>query len=431
MQMKSNLNRCTFNNSLIYFNIILLTIISAYLNFNLSISFFSYNLRSSYLFILAVIILLILSLFRENVIIHVPYWRLFSFFIFIYFISTFLNFSSKYFYRGIADCVLLTFNFFHYFLIVNLLATNKKKLNILFKVFIIAGGILSLIGILLILISLTGLNLPVFDYYVKRDFLHNKDLSTFPRLIFFHTVAGGALSTTSLIGFCYYSISRERNVLYIFISSILSFVGMLLCYARGAILGFLIGFVFFILLMFIRKKNDRIFLNRILILFFVFLLIFSAISIMPVSKEIVFGKIKLLLDVSEGTGAHRISWWKEMVIDFFNRPFLGYGASNYRKFRESASSSITGVSENFYIEVLHSSGLIGFGTLFLINIIVIVRALKKIFNRTKENVYLISFLCGYICISVVAFTNPIAWASFFWVTLAFFVASLKYEELDY
>ncbi|GAI69517.1 unnamed protein product, partial [marine sediment metagenome] len=101
------------------------------------------------------------------------------------------------------------------------------------------------------------------------------------------------------------------------------------------------------------------------------------------------------------------------------------------KFRESASSSITGVSENFYIEVLHSSGLIGFGTLFLINIIIIVRALKKIFNRTKENVYLISFLCGYVCISVVAFTNPIAWASFFWVTLAFFVASLKYEELDY
>lgn len=411
----------------IYLLFSILIVITSFLNIGLLINIGSYNLRLSYIIVLAFLIFIIfLFFFNFNTKFKVPYYKLFLSFIFIYFLATLINLNSKYFTRGVADCFLLSLNFLHYLVLVSFLI-NTNYYDLLFKFFIYTGGILSLGAVILIFLKFIGVDTPFFNYYRVTDFTYTGDISLFPRLKFLGPVSGGFLATVSLIGFSYWLQNKNKKTFYIFISSVLTFVVMILSFARGPLLGFIVGFFLFIFLNIAKGKISKTFLKKIFVIFLIFIMIFSIISLEPSIREIVFGKVKHLLNIEQGTGAYRISWWEKMFYEFLEKPFLGYGASNYRKFREVGD--VVGVSENIYVEILHSSGIIGFGIFFIVNLFIILKALRKIFIQGINNVYLISFLCGYICILIIAFTNPIAWTSFFWVVLAFLIATIRISKV--
>lgn len=421
--------RTTFNTrhstyKLMYLLISASIVIASILNLLLMVKIGSYNLRLSYIIIFfAFIFLLPFSSFRISF--EVPYYKLFLFFIFIYFLATIININSKYFTRGIADCLLLSLNFLHYLLIVSFLLKNNDYFHFLFKCLIFTGAILSLIAMILIITKFLGFDIPVFSYYKLSDWIYTNDYSLFPRLKYLEPVSGGFLATISLIGFSYWLLTHNKNkeTNWILGASVITFIVMIFSYSRGPILGFMVGFFLLLLLIFIRGKIHKMILIKLLVILLIFITIFLMLYALPMTRNIVFGRIRILLETDIGTVADRISWWKKMFAEFLDRPVLGYGASNYRKFREVGDT--VGVSENIYIEIMHSSGILGFGIFVVINLLVIIKSMKIFFKKNLINKYLLSFLCGYACILTIAFTNPIAWSSFFWVVLACLVASSK------
>ncbi|MDM7886171.1 O-antigen ligase family protein [Curtobacterium sp. RHCKG23] len=130
-----------------------------------------------------------------------------------------------------------------------------------------------------------------------------------------------------------------------------------------------------------------------------------------------------LLDFDSGTGAYRARIWEVALSDYVHSPhfLLGLGTNSFSQ-RHAAQDSSSGEAYlgNFWIALLHDSGLIGAVGFLLIALAIVLR------SRSVKAVPL------YFTLVVTAFaTNPM-WFAFPWVCLALMlsVGRLPIERSD-
>lgn len=106
--------------------------------------------------------------------------------------------------------------------------------------------------------------------------------------------------------------------------------------------------------------------------------------------------------VNEGSINLRIKMIKEGFKLFKNRPFLGYGADNFRVLFAQVPGGRETYSHNNYIELLVNTGVIGFGVYYLMQILVIVdlfKFRKKTDNKILSHVFLV-FMISYLIMAL-------------------------------
>ncbi len=116
-----------------------------------------------------------------------------------------------------------------------------------------------------------------------------------------------------------------------------------------------------------------------------------------------------LFDFGSGTGAYRASAWKLAMNDYLQlgHPLIGLGTNSFSQ-RHSAQDSSTGEAYlgNFWIVLLHDSGLIGTVGFLLIAIYLAVR------------VHRLAVVPLYATLAVTALATSPMWFAFPWVALA-------------
>jgi O-antigen ligase len=125
-----------------------------------------------------------------------------------------------------------------------------------------------------------------------------------------------------------------------------------------------------------------------------------------------------------GTVSDRLQLWGNMWEDWEKSPWVGHGAHDYAKFREDPSQ----ISENFLLEFLHSTGLIGFGLLCFVISVILVRGLRRLssVHGLRRMPWGLPLLAGFSSMCLSSLTNPGMTGGFFWVGMALLMCA---EEL--
>lgn len=132
-----------------------------------------------------------------------------------------------------------------------------------------------------------------------------------------------------------------------------------------------------------------------------------------------FDRITGLFDVRSGTGAYRVKSWVQALDDYkgLGHEFIGLGTNSFSQ-RHIATDSSSGQAYlgNFWIVLLHDSGLIGAAG-FLI-------AFTSVAFRAKS----LRALPLFVAIVVAATTTSPMWFAYPWIALAFVVLSARRED---
>lgn len=188
--------------------------------------------------------------------------------------------------------------------------------------------------------------------------------------------AVAVLTIPILTGFL---LNYKKNLLAAFIfiiGLIILFTGIIVSYSRGSWLGLIIVFLFFVFLHNRILKNPRVFLLKILIIIFLFL-------VLPASVK---NRINSIKDFSSTSG-DRITTWKSSVDMFKDSPFLGVGPGTYglivprfRKLEAIETWTRGWHAHNIFLHIAVENGMIG-----LISFLIIIAvSFKKYFELKRK-----------------------------------------------
>ncbi|MDD0852502.1 O-antigen ligase family protein [Halobacteriovorax sp. GB3] len=143
--------------------------------------------------------------------------------------------------------------------------------------------------------------------------------------------------------------TKYINVNLIYLVWAINFIGLILSYARGAWIGFLVALPFFFF-----KKNRKIFISVI-----AGVVLVSGLSFLsPKVREMFFKR--------EGSNTQRIAFYKAAVAAFSEKPVFGFGYRNFepnvieiKKRHNIEWPNVDGHAHNNYLEHLASTGSVG------------------------------------------------------------------------
>jgi hypothetical protein len=214
--------------------------------------------------------------------------------------------------------------------------------------------------------------------------------------------------------------ATTRRQLY---AGIIGFVvhgnAMVLCLARGPWLAFAVAVVTMVPLA--AWKFGRMFRLRTTILrtmgTLVALPIFFRIAIEynDFIRRLLVQRVVEVVNLEAGTGFSRLVMWEAIIRDFWRSPVFGRGASAYREISERLGVFGT-VSENYFVETLHSGGAVGFAFLVAGIVGVLIHCAFRP-GAERHPPYTAACLTAVAAIVVASMTNPAAWNGLFWVVL--------------
>jgi len=209
-------------------------------------------------------------------------------------------------------------------------------------------------------------------------------------------------------------------------------IGMMIGFSRQAVLSLALGLLVVAPFLFGRGHVMRLvkFAGVSLVLTTVALV---AILATPPGRQFWYafaGRTAQLFDPQayrSGTAASRADIWTSMVTDIERNPFVGQGQDSYLRYMDPWEQG----AHNFPVEVMHSTGLIGFlGYLVLQMLaplvgfaILIVRPIAD-----RGRLPLIATLAGYISIVAASITNIIYWNPTYWLWLGMMVAAVRIAD---
>ncbi len=144
-------------------------------------------------------------------------------------------------------------------------------------------------------------------------------------------------------------------------------------------------------------------------------------------REAFVGKAVQLVTAGEyqkGTAGVRRHGWGYMLDDVIQNPIVGQGYDTYRKYFPPEHVS----SENFPLEILHTTGLIGFTAYALLLAIAWFRAWRFALSQqvsTLAGDAVLPLLAGHVGLSLASATNPLAGGAIYWVLLALLIAATE------
>lgn len=327
-----------------------------------------------------------------------------------------------------------------YFMFVNIILNSQKEGENQFKIFkdfslaaiaMMLIGLINLFFYFLSNLSLSGIQVVPAEA-LTPNVPHDVSVSRIFSTVHEPNIFGNIASVFSLIFLCLLfsqvDFRRDQKWLFFFFG-LISILGNFFSYTRGSWLSFLAGCLF----IFIFGKKLKINLVKMFKYLLVLLIIlFIVLGISFLIKEGLYTaywqKIKELVDYQSGTGRVRLSMWEKVIKDIPSSWLIGHGTQGYLfLFDEDETVGLA----NFPLDVIHSSGIMGFLVFLWVQIKVIILVLKKI--KESKDLFLRTIL-GSIMISFIAmwvgnFFICVYWLSFPWVLMAIMVAySLKYAD---
>lgn len=361
--------------SILYFFYSLLISISFFLSVNIISPEIKWILNK--IFYIISIILIFLIFFNEKIKKEVVFILLFSY----SFVSMLVYFYHYDLPQALANIASKSFLYFIVF-IITYYFVNNFSLNLIIRPFFIAGFVFLAISLLIYL----GLDLNFYleDSDLVDAYLSNKesiDLMGFSG-VFLNQNSMAILCLVSLISslFLYFlEVNTYKKLVYV--SILLSIVMLFMTVSRAGILAAIV----ILMLMFIRKYNNR-----------KFILSYAFLSILLIILFIIlFDLFMLLVDRVQNDGTSiRSEIWMDALEVFKGNYLMGVGDYRYVISKGELSA------HNVYIQNLASYGLVGSFLWFIFLSIFLYYAIFKLFFKKKLNSIYIFSCASFIAILI-------------------------------
>ncbi|MDD5432274.1 MAG: hypothetical protein PHO70_04725 [Candidatus Omnitrophica bacterium] len=356
-------------------------------------------------------------------------------------IFLFLNLFSSIFFSPIKalslrKVALLAMYISFYFVIVNFIfSLNKHDLKIrrIIQLFLCLGISAVLFGVVSLLFSrVFGLVLFGVDRILAYHFIDGQGGVIYRIFATMQepNIYGSTCCFFALVFFGLFISRRlglkEYSVL-ILLGLEISLLGLLFSYTRGAWLAYLLGVIILSIILKLLRLKYSTFLKDCFLVSFVFSTIVAIWFILD--KEIFSGyKLKFwsMFGYYTGTGWDRIWAWSTVLKDikFDLQLFFGHGTqAHLNLFHIYEDIEVLGIG-NFFLDTLHSTGIIGLSCLIWIHVILI-KLMWKVFiearSRLLKNMILITFV-SCLCLTIAYQFTQGYWLSFPWILMALIVA---------
>jgi hypothetical protein len=313
-----------------------------------------------------------------------------------YLVSTLLHPNSPVFFRGLADCVLLSVNLMQYWIVAK--STNLDRLlRVLFRVSATAFTCLFVLYIAVAAGLMSQLEKAEGDF-VRLSLLDPTQgsyiLFTLLALIFYLLLFGYPYSKA----FTLWCLGAHLAALAF-------------TFARASWLAFALTFLAFWLVCLIRFPLRKTMLGTVLVLLtLVPIGIMGFWNLSSNTGDLLTERARSV-SLEEGTVLDRLILWYNMVDDWRKAPFLGHGAHAYAKFRDDPAQ----ISENYTLELLHSGGAITAG-LYVVGLsLLIIRAMPISWDDATRRPWSLPLVAGFIGMSVSALANPAMTGGIYWI----------------
>lgn len=283
--------------------------------------------------------------------------------------------------------------FYYYFLFLNVKnIRNEKYKKKIIKVLIITAVVQFIYSILQVYT-----NSPMIMHFFKVHMA----IGTEGNPNFY----GSYMVMVTLITVVLYTIKGEKKYFWL---TIFFFIGLCLANSTGPILGFILAYIFFVLVFFRKIKIKKILLLTIILTGLFFIVDKSVIYV----HEVVFNnKIESNYNVREeilnsttnihngefGNGRLRI--WLNTIPAIKEYFWIGCGIDNFAKVYPQANYLIYDKAHNIYLQMLVTNGIFALSTYCMICLIIFLKGfrLKKAFP--------ISLFIAFVGYSIQAFVN--------------------------
>lgn len=200
--------------------------------------------------------------------------------------------------------------------------------------------------------------------------------------------------------------------------------GAIVAISRGALFAFAGGMVVVFVTLVIRGAFRE--LGRIAaaagVIAVVVLAIFAVLPNhgYPLSStfKLRFGQLANPKKYEIGTVNDRLALWSHLSHDIRRNPFRGYGIDSYQKYTQGDTT------ENFFLEVLHATGLWGFVPIIGVIAAVCLRAWRVSIGASPFALPILALLAGYLTMLAGALTNSLWGAGLFWAVFGVLAAGV-------
>ena len=250
-----------------------------------------------------------------------------------------------------------------------------------------------------------------------------------PRFVFGGVLAGCISAAAIVMALCLALENRTASPRMLRVQMVLCGIGVVLGFSRQALVSLVAG-LFIAALGLIFGGRVKLVLKAT---FWGALLSAFAVAIMDVAPggkillQAFEGRAVLLFEktsYSHGTVLERAITWNFMWNDITNSPWTGNGQDAYLKYMRTAEDA---GSHNFPLEVMHSSGLVGFVGYLLLHGLIGIWSLLKVISlrkRLEEQLDVLGLLGAFVAVTLASFTNLIYWNPTYWAVLGLLIAAV-------
>lgn len=244
---------------------------------------------------------------------------------------------------------------------------------------------------------------------------------------------GGPNKATFLAGVTVLSLGmtlsgRRRSRRLYAVCSALAATGVVVGNARGALVGLGTGVLVWLAFL-VRREHIVTALRAIVTLGVLAALGFGvAVAVFGLDHPVVVGFISRALQMIDpaayetGTVGQRRTLWTLLWQDFAVNPLWGHGMDGFRRLYPAH----VGVTENFLLEVLHSTALWGFVPLLVALVAAILAAWRSAVQRgttAPERTMVCGTMACYVCVLVGSLTNSLWAGGLFWMLFGLMVGA--------
>ncbi len=326
---------------------------------------------------------------------------------------------------ALAHSVLLTINVLHYWVIAVLAGRDWERY---YRVLRWVGVCISLMGAWMGLSYVLGsrglLNVGTMEGMAMGAGLHGGQTYR----LSYGVLAGCFGSWAAVVclgGFLGAGKQRKQMLIGALAGGFIMVLGL----SRGAIVCVVVGLIVYILLLLRQGRIRQILAGLLLTGLAAVLIGWGLLTFFPSSAltATFVGRLALLLHRSgydSGTVVARLQSWHFMWNDIRRNPFWGQGGDSYHIYfpREIKDS------ENFFLEILHATGIWGGLTALILIIGVTLRAYRTIFAQgltSGQRDSIAGVLAAFLGLFVASQTNPIGWSALFWLALGLVAATTR------
>jgi O-antigen ligase len=248
---------------------------------------------------------------------------------------------------------------------------------------------------------------------------------TVQRFVFGGVLAGCVSAAAGVLAFALWFDPAWRSRRLLWVTSIIAMIGMLIGYSRQSILSLLVGLV--VVCLFLLGGGRTVKLLRLTLTGAAFAVIATGVVLAtPTGRSYVqafAGRAAQFVDpvsYSTGTVAERSIIWSGMWRDIVDNPIVGAGQDAYIQYMNVGEGS-----HNFPLEVLHSTGLVGFAGYVLLHLVgpfVAVALLLGGRLREATRALLVAVLGLFAAVVSASLTNLIYWNPVYWLAVALLLA---------